>query len=128
MFELDKLAQHFKMRILESGDGYAKLSMLVAPEMLNALNICHGGVTFALADTAFAYACNSGNIKTVALSCLISYSQAVKEGDMLFAECVALVQNKSTGTYDVKVSNQDGQVVALFRGTSYSTRQQLFSE
>ncbi len=128
IYQKDNLAKHFDMRLGEVSPGRATLTMYVRHEMLNGLGICHGGVTFALADTAFAYACNSRNHKTVALNCIISYSLAVLEGDELTAIAEEKVLNKSTGTYDVTISNQDGKVVALFRGTSYSTRQPLFPE
>lgn len=122
MYERDLLAQLFDMRLIEGGAGFARISMTVKREMLNGHGICHGGVTFALADTAFAYACNSRNKKTVALNCLISFSQVVNEGDELTASAVEVVLNKKTGSYDVSITNQKGAVVALFRGASYATR------
>ena len=128
MYELDRLARHFDMRLVEAGHGFARLTMRVKPEMLNGFGICHGGVTFALADTACAYACNSNNQLTVTMNCLISYSQTVNEGDELTAVAREQVLNKRTGTYDVTVTKQDGTVAALFRGTSYTTKKQVISE
>ncbi len=128
MYQQDRLAQHFSIRLIEASNGFARLSMRVQPEMLNGFGICHGGVTFALADTAFAYACNSHNHKTVALNCLISYSLAVNEGDELTASAREQILNNRTGTYDVTVTNQDGTIVALYRGTSYTTKQQVLPE
>jgi acyl-CoA thioesterase len=101
--------------------------MQIQKEMLNGHGICHGGVTFSLADTAFAYACNSHNRKTVALNCLISFSRAANEGDELTAVAKEQALGKTTGTYDVTVTNQNAEVVALFRGASYSTKQEVAS-
>lgn len=121
MHKLDNVANQLGITVLEVGPGHAKLSLSVEENMLNGLGILHGGVTFSLADTAFAHACNSRNNKTVALSCNITYSSAAKEGDVL----VAIAEEKSlkgrTGVYDVTVTNEEGVVVALFRGNSYRT-------
>jgi len=127
MFERDRLAKHFNIRIVDVGDGFAKIAMKIRSEMLNGHGICHGGVTFALADTAFAYACNSRNQKTVALNCAISYSQAVFEGDELTALAEEKILNRRTGTYDVTIKNQNDQVVALFRGSSYAMKQNVIT-
>ncbi len=128
MFERDQLAKHFGIKIVDAGEGFAQIAMKVRSEMLNGHGICHGGVTFALADTAFAYACNSRNQKTVALNCTISFSQAVFEGDELTALAKEQILNRRTGTYDVTITNQSDQVVALFRGSSYAMKQHVVSD
>ncbi len=96
--------------------GYARMSMTVTADMLNGVATCHGGISFTLADTAFAYACNSHNRMGVALSCTVAYPAAAKLGDRLTAECREIHSRGRNGTYDCAVTNQDGEVVALFRG------------
>jgi acyl-CoA thioesterase len=122
MFAQDKAAQALQMTLVEIAPGYARMSMMVREDMLNGFAICHGGITFALADTAFAYACNSRNEKTVALSCTITYAAAVRLGDMLTATAKEEVLNNRTGLYDIIVTNQNGDKVAYFRGNSYNTK------
>lgn len=96
--------------------GYARMSMRVTADMLNGLGMCHGGFTYTLADDAFAHACNSHNRTAVALSCSITYPAAARQGDLLIAECVERHRKGRNGTYDVVVTREDGETVALFRG------------
>ncbi|HLO76657.1 MAG TPA: hydroxyphenylacetyl-CoA thioesterase PaaI [Magnetospirillum sp.] len=98
------------------GPGHARLSMTVTRPMLNALGLCHGGFTYKLADDAFAYACNSHNRNAVGLNCTISYLAPAREGDRLTATCDERHRKGRSGTYDVTVTNQDGETIALFRG------------
>ena len=100
----------------EIGPGHATMSMTVTEDMLNAAAIGHGGITYTLADTAFAYACNSHDRPAVALSCTITYPAAARLGDRLTAHCREVHRKGRNGTYDCTVTNQDGEVVALFRG------------
>lgn len=116
MFERDASTRFLGVRLEDIRPGYARLSMRVTADMLNALGMCHGGFTYKLADDAFAYACNSHNRKAVALSCSITYPAAAREGDLLVAECVERHRKGRNGTYDVMVAREDGEVVALFRG------------
>lgn len=95
------------------------MTMTVTPEMVNGHHICHGGLLFALADTAFAYACNSYNKNTVAAACHIDFLSPAKEGEVLEAEAVERSLSGRTGVYDVVVRTNHGRVVALFRGKSY---------
>jgi len=122
----DKAAQALDIALLEIRPGFAKMSMKVRADMLNGFDICHGGMTYSLADTAFAYACNSRNKKTVAMQCSIHYVAASKEGDVLtaFAEETSLTGR--TGVYDITIVNQDGKTVAHFRGTSYGTSSTVY--
>lgn len=122
MFVQDKAAQALGIKLLEIAPGFAKMSMLVREDMLNGFAICHGGMTFALADTAFAYACNSRNQRTVALSCTITYAGPAHVGDILVATAKEEVLNNRTGLYDIVVTNQRNEKVAFFRGNSYSTK------
>jgi acyl-CoA thioesterase len=93
--------------------------MLVRGDMVNGHHICHGGMIFSLADTAFAYACNSYNKNTVASACHIDFLAPGKEGEMLEAEAIEQSQSGRTGVYDVTVRSSSGKTVALFRGKSY---------
>ena len=119
MYERDTATQHLGMRIVRVAPGHAKLAMSVRSVMLNGHAICHGGYIFTLADSAFAYACNSYNLSTVASACAIDFLAPAREGDTL----VAVAQEKSvsgrTGVYDVEVHNQRGERIALLRGKSY---------
>ena len=87
--------------------------------MVNGHHICHGGLIFTLADTAFAYACNSYNLNTVASGCNIDFVAPGREGDTLQAEAVERALSGRTGVYDVTVRDSAGKTVALFRGKSY---------
>lgn len=116
MFERDASSRFLGVTLDDIRPGYARMSMRVTKDMLNALSICHGGFTYKLADDAFAYACNSYNRNAVALSCSVTYPAAAREGDLLTAECVERHRKGRNGTYDVVVSREDGEAVALFRG------------
>jgi acyl-CoA thioesterase len=118
MFAKDSAARHMGIAIGEVGPGFAIATMTVREHMLNGHRIAHGGFVFALADTAFAYACNARNEATVALSCSISFAKAVNEGDVLVATARERTRANRTSTYDVDVT-RGAEVVALFRGTAY---------
>jgi acyl-CoA thioesterase len=119
MFERDRASKLMGMEIVEVRRGFARLALVVREEMLNGHDVCHGGYIFTLADSAFAYACNSGNHSTVALQCSISFSTSARLGDRLIATSQERVLGGRTGTYDGEVRREDGSTVALFRGTSY---------
>ncbi len=106
------------MELLACEPGRASLRMVVRPLHLNGHQICHGGFIFTLADSTFAYACNSRNHNTVASGCSIEFLRPAHEGDVLTSEGVEQHQAGRHGVYDVRVSNQKGQTVALFRGKS----------
>ncbi len=120
--ERDAAARFLGIAVDDVGPGHARLSMTVTETMLNGVATCHGGFTFALADTAFAHACNSSNRAAVATSCSITYPSAGKLGDRLSAQCQEVHVKGRTGIYDCTVTNQDGEVVALFRGQSRTIR------
>lgn len=119
MYAVDAATQGLGMNVAEMAPGYARLTMRVRPDMLNGHQTCHGGFIFSLADSAFAFSCNSRNVSTVASGCTIDFLAPVYEDDLL----TAVAQERSlvgrTGVYDVTVTNQDGRTVALFRGRSY---------
>ncbi|MES2320309.1 MAG: hydroxyphenylacetyl-CoA thioesterase PaaI [Pseudomonadota bacterium] len=119
MFERDPASQALGMLLAEIRPGYARMTMAVRQDMLNGHQICHGGYIFMLADSAFAFACNSHNHNTVGAACTIDFLAPGQLGDLLSAEAVEQVLSGKTGVYDVKVSNQDGRTVALLRGKSH---------
>jgi acyl-CoA thioesterase len=119
MWARDTASQALGMRIVRVGPGYAELSMAVRADMLNGHAICHGGFIFTLADTAFAYACNSYNLTTVASGCAIDFLAPAREGDVLTAIAQERSASGRTGVYDIEVFNQRGDKIALFRGKSY---------
>lgn len=106
------------MKVEAVRPGYSRISMPVRADMLNGFKMMHGGFTFTLADTAFAVACNSYNRLTVAQSCDVDFTNSAKQGDILTAECHEALRRGRSGIYDVTVINQDGTVIALFRGKS----------
>lgn len=118
MYAEDLATQHLGIKILECRAGYARLQMKVRKEFTNGHAICHGGYQFLLADSAFAFACNSYNQRTVAAGCAIEFLKAVMEGDTLTAEAQMVQQGKRMGVYDIRVCNSAGELVALMRGKS----------
>lgn len=119
MFERDPASQALGMQLAAIGPGFARMTMPVRQDMLNGHQICHGGYIFMLADSAFAFACNSHNHNTVGAGCTIEYLAPGRLGDLLSAEAVEQALSGKTGVYDVKVSNQEGRTVALLRGKSH---------
>jgi len=117
MWAEDRASQQLGMRIAEIGPGTATLTMTVRDDMVNGHGIAHGGFVFALADSAFAFACNSHDVRTVAYACTITYLAPTRLGDDLHATATEHSRVGRTGTYDVTVTSGDA-VVAEFRGTS----------
>ncbi len=118
MFGRDRASQAMGIALAEIRPGYARMTMTVTDDMLNGHLTCHGGYLFALADSAFAFACNSHNHNTVGAGCTIDYLSPGRAGDMLTAEAVEQSLVGKSGIYDVRVCNQDGRTLALFRGKS----------
>ncbi|MFZ1905413.1 MAG: hydroxyphenylacetyl-CoA thioesterase PaaI [Steroidobacteraceae bacterium] len=128
LFERDRASQGLGMRLLEVRPGRARVVMTVRADMLNGHQVCHGGLVFALADSAFAFACNSYNDSTVAAAAAIDFLAAAREGDELSAEAVELWRTRRNGIYEITVVNQRGERVALFRGRSYRIDGQVVKE
>jgi acyl-CoA thioesterase len=124
----DHSSQWFGMQIMDVDEGSATLSLVVQKHHTNGHGMCHGGVTFTLADSAFAFACNSRNQATVAQHNSITYIAPANLGDTLIATAREVSLVGKSGIYDVTVSNQDGSVIAEFRGSSRSIRGDLFEE
>jgi acyl-CoA thioesterase len=119
MFARDRASQAMGMKITGIGPGRAELVMTVRADMLNGHAICHGGFIFSLADSAFAFACNSYNLTTVASGCAIDFVAPARVGDVLTAVAHERSVSGRTGVYDIEVTNQHGERVAFFRGKSY---------
>jgi acyl-CoA thioesterase len=118
MWRDDNASKWLGMRIDEVRPGYARLSMTVTPNMVNGHNLCHGGLIFTLADSTFAFACNSHNQRAVAAGASIEFLAPAFLGDELTAEGVEQSLKGRTGVYDMKVTNQKNELIALFRGKS----------
>ena len=119
MYENDPTSQALGMVLAEIRPGYARMTMTVRADMLNGHRTCHGGYIFMLADSAFAFACNSHNFNTVGAGCTIDYLAPGREGDVLTAEAVEQALSGKTGVYDIAVTNAAGSTIALFRGKSH---------
>ena len=119
MLAKDRVAQDLNIQLLSVGAGSATMTMTVQERMLNGFAICHGGYITILADTAFAYACNSYNDVSVASSLGIEFIAAVQGGDVLTAKATEISLAGRTGLYDIDISNQVGKRVAVMRGRSY---------
>jgi len=119
MYARDRNAHFMGIQLGEVRPGYARMHLKVRPEMTNSHNICHGGVIFTLADTAFAYACNSYNHNTVASGCAIDFISPAHAGETLTATAEERALSGRTGVYDIEVRNEQGKAIALFRGKSY---------
>jgi len=119
MFERDPASQALGMVLDEIRPGYARMTMTVRADMLNGHATCHGGYIFMLADSAFAFACNSHNLNTVGAGCTIDYLAPGRAGDVLVAEATEQALQGKTGVYDVTVKTADGRTIALFRGKSH---------
>lgn len=118
MLSEDQASQTLGMVLDSVAEGQACVSMEVREDMVNGLDICHGGMIFSLADSAFAFACNTQNQRAVAANCSIDFIAPAHKGDRLTARATALHQGKRNGIYDVQVSNQRGRLIAQLRGRS----------
>ena len=125
MWQNDTAVREMGMDVEVNGPGTATAAIDVRAHMVNGHDICHGGFIFALADSAFAYACNTYGRVTVAASADIEFVRPARIGDRLTATAVEAHRGGRTGLYDIEVTNQEGEVVAIFRGRSYATRESL---
>jgi acyl-CoA thioesterase len=119
MFARDRAAQSMGIAIEASRPGFARLTLTIGETMLNGHGIAHGGIVFTLADTAFAYACNSRNVPHVALNASISFTAPTRLGDRLEAIAEERSLRGRTGVYDITIAHEGGDLVAVFRGTCY---------
>lgn len=119
MFSNDAFSQWMGIEILDTEPGYCKLSMKIRSEMTNGFGVCHGGITFSFADSALAFASNSRRSVSLALENNINFTKKVNVGDTLIAETEELQNGRTIGVYKVRVTNQNEELVAEFRGTVY---------
>jgi phenylacetic acid degradation protein PaaD len=128
MYAADSASQHLGITIHDVGPGQATANLCVADHMLNGHGICHGGYVFTLADTAFAFACNTYNDVTVAAGADINFLEAVMSPATLTATAHETHRRGRSGLYDVTVRREDGTVVAEFRGRSRSLARPLLPD
>jgi acyl-CoA thioesterase len=128
MLERDAFSAWLGLDVLEIRPRYAAVRMTVRPDMMNGFGVCHGGVTFGLADSAFAFAANTHGRVTVSIDNSISYPAAVSAGDVLTAIAIEESAANRIAFYAVRVTNQHDSLVALFRGTVYKTTRGHFEE
>lgn len=128
MYARDRASQALGMTIGQVRAGRAELTMRVRGDMLNGHSTCHGGLIFALADSAFAFACNSYNLTTVASGCSIEFLAPAREGDTLTAVAQERSAAGRTGVYDIDVRNQADALIAVFRGKSYRVKGSVIDE
>lgn len=125
MLEKDLFSIWLGIEVLEIKEGYSKIKMKIRKEMLNGFGIVHGGITFSLADSAFAFACNNRNNLSLALDTSINFIKPSHFGDLLTAEAWEIHNGKSTGLYQISINNQNHHVIALFKGTCFRTDKKL---
>ncbi|WP_432450381.1 hydroxyphenylacetyl-CoA thioesterase PaaI [Aliiroseovarius marinus] len=118
MWADDPASQELGMKIETIEPGHAVMSMVVRKDMVNGHGICHGGFSFTLADSAFAFACNSYNLRVVGQHCQVTYLTPGKLGERLTATATEVSRTGRSGIYDVRVTGEDGRDVLIFRGHS----------
>ena len=121
MLAADQFSKWLGIVVDEYREGYCRLHYAVKEEMLNGFGIVHGGAVFAAADSAFAFACNSHGVLSVALDVHISFIRSAKAGDILTVEAKEIHTGNKTSFYDITTTNEAGDVVAMFKGTAYRT-------
>lgn len=128
MYSRDAASQDLGITIEIPAAGRAEARLEILPNMIQGHNACHGGYIFTLADTAFAYACNSRNSVTVASSATIEFLRPAKVGDVLIAVAKERFVGGRTGLFNIVVRNQEGEEIALFRGRSHRMRDKILDE
>ena len=124
MYENDAFSKWLGIELIDISRGYAKIKMTVREEMTNGFKIAHGGITYSLADSAFAFASNSWGEQAVSIETSISHTKPVQIDDVLTAETSMKNKSKRLAIYNVTVTNQDEKVVALFKGTVFHTEKE----
>ena len=125
MMEKDYCSQWMEITPLALTEGHCRIQMAVRKEMLNGYGILHGGIAFAFADSAFAFASNSYGRIAVSINGNMIYSKSAKEGEILIAEAKALNVTHKTADFDVNVMNENGEIYYYFRGTVYRKSQNV---
>ena len=125
MWKEDAASQSLGMQLVSIAPGQAVITMTVTDRMVNGHKLCHGGYIFTLADSAFAFACNTYNQRTVAQHCAVTFLASAKLGDKLVARAVERQRSGRSGIYDVTVTREDGHAIAEFRGHSRTIEGEL---
>lgn len=128
MWDEDNASRHLGMELLAVAPGEASLSMTITDAMTNGHGTCHGGYIFTLADSAFAFACNTYNQRTVAQHCSVTYIAPAFRGDRLMAAAREVSRRGRGGIYDIAITNQKGEQIAEFRGHSRTVKGALLPE
>jgi acyl-CoA thioesterase len=123
MWANDRASKTLGMKIVAVSEGAAFLEMPVRDDMLNGFDLCHGGFITSLADSAFAFACNSRGAMTVAAGLTVDLLRPAKKGDVLTARAFEVTSSGRTGLYDIAVTNQRGETVALVRGRAHQLKE-----
>jgi acyl-CoA thioesterase len=121
MLARDKFTSWLGLQIDEHRVGYCKLQYKITEDMLNGFDIVHGGILFSASDSAFAFACNAHGRLTVALDVSISFTRPAKAGEVLTVEAKEVHLGNKIGVYDIRTTNEQGELVAIFKGTAYRT-------
>jgi acyl-CoA thioesterase len=121
MYNNDPFSQWLGIERIQDGAGVSKLRMTIRKEMLNGFDIAHGGITYALADSALAFASNGHGRMSVSVETSISHTESLKEGDVITAIAEEMSLSNKIGVYHITIKNQNDKVVALFKGTVYRT-------
>ncbi|MBK6930638.1 MAG: hydroxyphenylacetyl-CoA thioesterase PaaI [Saprospirales bacterium] len=124
MFDNDPFSRWMGMELVSVGPGACTLRMAVREEMLNGFGVAHGGITFSLADSAFAFACNSHGLQAVSVHCTIEHVAPVRAGDVLTAAATEEILGNSLSNYAIRVERADGTPVAFFRGMAYRKKRE----
>jgi acyl-CoA thioesterase len=125
MLEKDSFSRWLGLEVEESGPGYCRLHYRINDQMLNGFGIVHGGVLFSAADSAFAFACNSHGVLTVALDVSISFTRPAHSGDLILVEAREVHLGNRTGLYEIRTTSESGELIALFKGTAYRTSKEV---
>lgn len=119
MLNQDEFSQWMNIRLIEVKENYCLIEMPIKKDMINGLKTVHGGVTFAFADSALAFSSNNTGNAAVALNCIINFTKAGKAGDIFRAESILVNDTRKTAVYDIKIINQNNELIAKFVGTVY---------
>ena len=128
MLSRDEFSRWLGIKLLEVSPGRARVSMTVRQEMLNGFFVCHGGIAFSLADSAFAFASNTHGRVAVSIESGMAYPAPIREGDEIIAEAVEQSLRENIGVYEVHVRKTDSTLVGVFRGTVYRTKKEIFEK
>ena len=125
MLDQDAFSRWLGLEVDAVGEGWCRLHFTVKPDMLNGFGIVHGGVIFSACDSAFAFACNSHGRIAVALDVSATFTKSTGLGETLFVAAIEQYLGNKTSVYEVKVTNETGFLVAIFKGTAYRTSKEI---